>query len=238
MDEFLKQVVSKLLKVKANSAPEYKIESIPLHKGQAFYLVDYKKGAITYQKGIADLLGYSEDEFDLKIISDSCHPEDKDLFLRILKAVLGFALENDVSNDAVLLAKYRFKHKNGHFIHVLSQSNAYECGEKGQVISNVCILTDISFTNPTNKLDWRFEAPGIDEEKFKKYVSKENLGFFSEREMQIIQLLKNGNSSIVIANELNISKHTVDTHRRKILKKANYENTIDLINFCSFNGII
>jgi len=55
---------------------------------------------------------------------------------------------------------------------------------------------------------------------------------FSAREIEIIQLLSRGLSSKMIADQLNLSSHTVDTHRRRILRKANAANTPELLDFC------
>jgi DNA-binding CsgD family transcriptional regulator len=51
----------------------------------------------------------------------------------------------------------------------------------------------------------------------------------TQREKEIVRLLLNGSSSIAIAEKLNISRHTVDTHRRKILKKTGLRNTHELM---------
>jgi hypothetical protein len=42
---------------------------------------------------------------------------------------------------------------------------------------------------------------------------------FTRREKEVLQLLDQGQSSKIIADELNISKSTVDTHRKNLLKK-------------------
>lgn len=47
----------------------------------------------------------------------------------------------------------------------------------------------------------------------------------TEREAEIVTLLLEGMDSQEIAEQLFISKHTVDTHRRNILHKTNTENT-------------
>ncbi|WP_165876118.1 response regulator transcription factor [Mariniflexile fucanivorans] len=47
----------------------------------------------------------------------------------------------------------------------------------------------------------------------------------TRRETQILQLISEGNTSEQIASILNISKHTVDTHRQNIIKKNNIKNT-------------
>ncbi|GAB4299567.1 MAG: hypothetical protein Kow0098_26200 [Ignavibacteriaceae bacterium] len=50
----------------------------------------------------------------------------------------------------------------------------------------------------------------------------------TDREIEIIELLLQGNSSQQIAEKLFISKHTVDTHRRNILEKTGAQNTTEL----------
>jgi len=53
--------------------------------------------------------------------------------------------------------------------------------------------------------------------------------FLSQREKEILLCLFNGMKSSDIANELFISKHTVDTHRRKILEKTGCSSSQELI---------
>jgi DNA-binding NarL/FixJ family response regulator len=53
----------------------------------------------------------------------------------------------------------------------------------------------------------------------------------SDREMQIVRALKEGQSSKEIAAGLNISLKTVEVHRHNILKKLKLKNTVSLINF-------
>ena len=60
----------------------------------------------------------------------------------------------------------------------------------------------------------------------------------SPRELQIVQLLAKGFASKQIAATLYISKHTVDTHRRNLLKKTNTKNTLELTVACIRAGVI
>jgi DNA-binding NarL/FixJ family response regulator len=53
----------------------------------------------------------------------------------------------------------------------------------------------------------------------------------SLREIEIIRLLKAGNSSKEIAAKLNISTRTAEVHRHNILKKLKLKNTASLISF-------
>jgi len=60
----------------------------------------------------------------------------------------------------------------------------------------------------------------------------------SERELDIIKLLAEGLTSIEIADKLFISEHTVKTHRRNILRKTEFTNTSQLIQFAATNQLI
>ena len=53
----------------------------------------------------------------------------------------------------------------------------------------------------------------------------------TEREMQVLKLIKEGLSSKEIAKELFLSYRTIEVHRSNILKKLNLKNTPSLIKF-------
>jgi len=61
-----------------------------------------------------------------------------------------------------------------------------------------------------------------------KLNSNSNLSY---RELAVLRLVAKGLSSKQIAKKLNISHHTVDTHRRNILHKTHCKNTVDLVRF-------
>ena len=61
---------------------------------------------------------------------------------------------------------------------------------------------------------------------------------FSKRELEVIEKIKDGRQSKEIADELNIAKSTVDTHRKRILAKTNLGNAAELIKFCEEHEVI
>jgi len=61
---------------------------------------------------------------------------------------------------------------------------------------------------------------------------------FSAREFEIIQLVGESLSSEQIAEKLFLSTHTVNTHRRNILKKSGKSNISDLIFFLKEQGLM
>ena len=52
----------------------------------------------------------------------------------------------------------------------------------------------------------------------------------TEREVELLYLLAEGKTSHEIAGVMNLSNHTVDTHRRKILNKTGCRNMIEVLN--------
>ena len=57
----------------------------------------------------------------------------------------------------------------------------------------------------------------------------EILSCFSKREVEILILLAEGRSSKEVANHLSISRHTVDTHRRNMIRKTGARRTAELV---------
>ena len=82
---------------------------------------------------------------------------------------------------------------------------------------------------------------GPKSEKFPQFLyqfANKKTGIFSERELEILQLLIEGFSSTEIGEKLFISLNTVDTHRKSLMKKANVKKTIELISFAQGKGYI
>jgi DNA-binding NarL/FixJ family response regulator len=60
----------------------------------------------------------------------------------------------------------------------------------------------------------------------------------SPREMQIITMISEGMSYTRIAEQLDISAHTVSTHRRNIMQKLGVNNTAAVVMYAVKNGMI
>ncbi len=90
-------------------------------------------------------------------------------------------------------------------------------GEK--IISNKVIDVIINEPNALKK-EW-IEEKGI-----------------SQREIEIIKMLAFGSTNKLIASQLNLSHHTVHTHRRNIMKKLNLKTISELTLFAFKSGLI
>ncbi len=64
------------------------------------------------------------------------------------------------------------------------------------------------------------------------------LAQFTPREKDILKLLKQGLNSKQIADQLFISHHTVESHRKNLLSKTDSKNTTQLLNYAMENKLI
>ena len=49
------------------------------------------------------------------------------------------------------------------------------------------------------------------------------------REKQVALLISNGYKSLEIAKKLNLTKHTIETHRKRLMKKVGAKNVANLV---------
>lgn len=70
-------------------------------------------------------------------------------------------------------------------------------------------------------------------DKYKEDIRRrkelESMVKLTNREVEIINLLSQGNTSMQIATRLNISVRTVETHRSNLLKKLGVKNAVELV---------
>lgn len=66
----------------------------------------------------------------------------------------------------------------------------------------------------------------------------DSLELLTAREREILQLIGEGNSNKDVANRLNLSLYTVETHRGNILQKLHLHGTADLILYAVRRGLV
>jgi len=59
----------------------------------------------------------------------------------------------------------------------------------------------------------------------------------SPREFEVLQLITKGKKTVDIADQLNISIHTINSHRKNILKKLNLKSPAELIVYAVESGM-
>ena len=77
----------------------------------------------------------------------------------------------------------------------------------------------------------------LSEQMFEDDVEGTGINALSNREIDVIKLIKEGMSSKEISKALNISLKTVEVHRHNILKKLNLKNSAALVNYINTSGL-
>lgn len=213
--------------------------------GDSFYFIlnHYSVELEFVSKEVEAVLGYTPSELTIPFLSEQIHPEDHSWFLTFgtsmadffsrlpIEKLMRYKMRNDL----------RYKKKNGDYVRLLCQSLIMEHDEAGRLLRSLDVFSDITYL----KQDGRpvLSYIGMDDEPSfidvcSKNIFAENGGEFTKRERQILTLLISGKVSKEIGDLLNISKQTVDTHRKNMLRKKDLKNTSELISKAIQSGWI
>lgn len=77
----------------------------------------------------------------------------------------------------------------------------------------------------------------LSEQMFEEDADGTGINALSNREIDVIKLIKEGMSSKEISKTLNISLKTVEVHRHNILKKLGLKNSAALVNYINTSGL-
>ncbi|CAM4167237.1 LuxR C-terminal-related transcriptional regulator [Zobellia roscoffensis] len=238
MRAFRNEVKRDVSKYEYEAIPYASLDNFPLNPKQCLYIAHWAKDGIVYERGLEQLTGYSLSEFNTEDLVHYIHPDERELVNKLTQEAVKYVVKTDLrKGHAHLFLSFRFKKKDGTYIKILRQSSSYELDSKGRMVSNFSLLTDVSFIDSSNRVEWYFDAYGLDLDEFKKLIYAVYDDFFTRREKEIIHLIEKGYTSARIAEVLFISTHTVATHRKKIFRKVGVSTVADLIFFCKKNGI-
>ncbi|WP_411894895.1 LuxR C-terminal-related transcriptional regulator [Winogradskyella sp. A2] len=195
-------------------------------------------------KNFNSCLGLNSDELmekGMRYFWGRIHPEDIDNWLKALNELMEFTIgniEEKKRQNANYTWNYRFKNANDVYVNIVQNTTPLAFDSKGKPIIGLAHYTVL---DPGLKLEISASAKLLNNNKeyetvyFNTYSQKLLNGGISNRERDVIRLLIQDLSSKEISKKLNISSHTVDTHRRNILKKLNISSTGELIGILKMN---
>lgn len=215
------------------------LDGIILLPSQALYVLDWKNMNVPYKRGTMKLTGYHDDEFSMNLISGYIHPEDAERYVHLVKITNQYAREHKPNPfDLEAQIDYRIRKKDGSYIKVLRQSMIFEqCGDRLPK-SALNILTDISKIKTDNSVNLSLFSITHGSILLEDRAWQHDFDRFTQRETEILRLLKQGKNSEQIAATLFISRHTVDTHRRKMLSKSDCKNVTEMVHKASKVGMV
>ena len=198
-------------------------------------------------RGTREVLGIEPEQFTLQSGMQLMHPEDLER-LHEKEAVSTDFMYGKISNEDMLLYKviymFRLRHTNGCYKTILHQAKALSVSLDGKIQYALGIHTDVTYLN----IPFNHNVSFISAIKPSYYAIYNNGGYefrentfknmFTPREIDIIHKISLGLKFNEIAEQLYISPHTVNTHKKNILIKSNCKSMPEVIAKCIREGII
>ncbi len=215
---------------------------IPLLPDQYMYAVDYRSGKVFMADGFERVLGYRDADIDLEHVFSYIHPEDQPAVTAVVERALRSLFS---STDrvwplaAVMSIDYRVRKANGEYIKVLRNVCVIEVDTlTGKALTTLSICKDISNIKQSNTIGWQCMGPGTDDMDMSDILpGLPNVIYRpSAREMDVLAKMVLGMESAAIALQLNISLHTVNTHRKNLLQRTGMPNALALIAMAKEQG--
>lgn len=116
----------------------------------------------------------------------------------------------------------------------------FQMGARGYVTKNSSkdeLVTAILEVKAGNKYICEEIKNIVAQQELEEDSDHPDMNLLSRREIDVVQLIKEGLSSKEIAKRLDISLKTVEVHRYNILRKLKLNNTAALVNFINAQGL-
>lgn len=219
----------------------YGVSSIPaesellkkyaLFPNEAIYLVDYKLAQIEpLTKNFEAITGITvPSSKDVTVLYDHVHPQHLNPFLSYIERLLKYGLS---TQEHRLLPEQDFNmsiYKTIRGKTILKSTTLLGYDTKNNCRYSIGKLMDVTNLISDQGFNYMFSGPNQNkaEAYFRNLIE---LQFLTKKELSILNYVGKGLSSPRIASLLHISRHTVDTHKRNIIRKLEASNSIDAYN--------
>jgi DNA-binding CsgD family transcriptional regulator len=213
-----------------------------------YYILNFDNLQLDFvHEGIREVLGIKSNEFSIPKLTEIMHPEDLEMTREKEHTALNFLL-NTIPKDEIPLYKVsylmRLQHAKGRYKTILHQAKAINISADGKIQQAIVVHTDITYLNAPfdHKISFisnqRPSYFSITPDTSLELVKNSLRSILSIREKEIIRKIAEGKNLNEIADQLFVSHHTVNTHKKNILRKSHCKNTTELIARCIHEGII
>lgn len=169
-------------------------------------------------------------------------PDQLDAAIALYGQAMNYGREKKFKtfDKVVLTLNFLYKHTNGKYIQIMQQCIVVDADVDMQpklVLSFAQNISHIKKENSVGLVVSRPEGTVLIGYDFDRKCLKE-IKMFSVQEKRILQLLGQGFDTKKIADLLFISHHTVDTHRRNLIKKVDCFDTTAAVTFAKLINLI
>ncbi|MDO9038729.1 MAG: LuxR C-terminal-related transcriptional regulator [Lutibacter sp.] len=221
-----------------------------------YFVLNFENIGMDYvSDGVKDVLSIAREEFSMKKAFELMHPEDLAKMNEKEAIVFDFFLKKLSVEDMFLYKSVyimRLKHTNGSYKTILHQAQVLSASDDGKIQKTLCIHTDITYLNipinhklsfistkrPSYYYSYESGSYALENESILKLEKDCFKDIFSKREKEIVKLMAKGIKFNEIAKLLFVSPHTINAHKKNILRKSGCKNTPELIARCYVEGLI
>jgi len=211
-----------------------------------YYILNVTDSSLSNcSKSILKIHGLKDLPRHIGEILDLIHPDDLAFVVEAEKITIEKIKEIGYKYQTNLKTSYcfRMKTQKGNYELFHHQALHIKKSKEGKLLQAINIHTNIHHLSPTN--NYVVLVSGIGGRTDFHQMTVDNIplsskipNYLTRREIEILQLISTGHSSQEISQYLNLSVHTVNTHRKNIIKKTEVQNSTELIKNCIEWGII
>jgi DNA-binding CsgD family transcriptional regulator len=144
--------------------------------------------------------------------------------------------------DLKFTFSFRLKNKKGNYVWMMHQMSIIKTSFIGIPSFSQVSISEVTSIKKDDIIDFAVHKRSGNNEYdllYKKiYSPNDTIISFSGRELDVLKLLSKGKTSNEIAEELNISFHTVNNHRKKMIERNKGKNTAELVQMAYQNGLL
>ncbi|APS38189.1 MULTISPECIES: response regulator transcription factor [Salegentibacter] len=217
------------------------------------YIVNLHNFGLEYvSNSVERFVNKKAGDITLQDLLQTVIPEEIEIISLKSKVINNFYTEfldkEDVLNYKNMFS-YRMKNAGEQTRTMLYQAFPLSVLENGTPEHVLCIQTDVSHLKVTSTNTVSFIHINGGKSYYNIDISKGTFEpgesadanfseFLTEKEKTIVCKLSRGLNAEQIATEMNLSPHTIKTHRRNVLQKSGCRNTTELVAKCLTTGII
>ncbi|MEM7161147.1 MAG: LuxR C-terminal-related transcriptional regulator [Bacteroidota bacterium] len=220
--------------------PDSFTNTFPFH-GRFSFFVDLSNNRVFNMCGFEETLGYKEETWNVDhlLFSDFIHPDHLIHFYSIIRSTLEFDFSKYKHNPVSIHFKLMVKSKSGEYLKFfVSSGPTLVAKSNGAFAGGYYECTLVHGMADSFNFGWDITGDPELVQSFKESMKKRMSVLLTKRELEVLQYLKEGLSSKMIADKLGIAKNTVDNFRSSLLKKSSAGNTAQLISVAQKNGWI
>ncbi len=228
---------------------DYFEATYPMMNGLHFefvYAVETSGEQICYHRGIEEYLGYHAAEINLGWLVEALHPDERRRISKLTTRIGDFVEKYRPEPLTLHFSMtHRIQKADKSYIKILRQMYPFLMDKNHKLLIYFCLCIDItSLVEVKERISFDVTIP-----KQATYDKSEAMEFFSDllsgepvaftrRELEVIKVWSETDSSRVAAERLGITIRTLETHLKNARNKLNVRRSLDVVLYAKEHNMI